>query len=459
MTEIPKEDENEIQILCIPDLIIKKRDGKQLTKKEIEFFIRCVTEGSIQPAQLGAMLMVIYIQELSEVEVTHLTQAMTSSGEILKWPQEWRGSIVDKHSTGGVGDKTSIILAPALAACGCKVPMVSGRGLGFTGGTLDKLESIPGFKTSLTNEEMVESLDEVGCCIVGQTANLVPADKIMYSTRDVTGTADSLSLIAASIISKKAAEQLDALVLDVKTGLGASMKTEHGSQELAHMMVNIGKCLGVKTVAFLTDMNSPLGMAVGNSLEIIECLGALHGEGVPDLIDLVIQLGAQLLMDCGKARDKNEATNRLTEVLNNGSAAEKFCAMMKKQGVDPDLANKLCLKGSDIRELLPRSKFKTELKSQKSGYVQRIDAMTCALVSNKLGAGRDKTDDQINFGVGLEILFSVGQKIKEGDSWIRVHHDEDVLSPVLEQLLVDGLSVDSVPVSNLRASRVIDIIT
>ncbi|KAL3883530.1 hypothetical protein ACJMK2_029786 [Sinanodonta woodiana] len=456
MTAIPKVNENEKKNL---DLIIKKRDGKQLDESEIKLFIQHVIDGSFKDAQLGAMLMAIYMKDLSKVEVSHLTREMASSGEVFKWPQEWRGSIVDKHSTGGVGDKTSIILAPALAACGCKVPMVSGRHLGFTGGTLDKLESIPGFTTSRTSEQIVEALKEVGCCIVGQTANLDPADKIMYPTRDVTGTVDSLSLISASIMSKKMAEQLDALVLDVTTGLGAFMKTENRAKELAHMMVNIGKSLGVKTVAFLTDMNSPLGMAVGNSLEIIECLGALHGEGVPDLIDLVIQLGAQLLMDCGKARDETEATNRLTEVLNNGSAAEKFCAMMKKQGVDPDLANKLCLKGSDIRELLPRSKFKTELKSQKSGYVKRIDAMNCALVSNMLGADRDKTDNQINFGVGLEVLFSVGQQIQEGDSWIRVHHDEEVLTSDVEQLLMDALSVDSSKDPNLRPTRVIEIIS
>ncbi|KAK3585700.1 hypothetical protein CHS0354_020266 [Potamilus streckersoni] len=265
-------------------------------------------------------------------------------------------------------------------------------------------------------------------------------------------------VIETSIISKKAAEQLDALVLDVKTGLGASLKTEHASRELARRMVNVGKSLGVKTVAFLTDMNSPLGMAIGNSLEIIESLGALHGEGFPDLIDLVIQLGAQLLMDCGSARDKNEATSRLAEVLKNGSAAEKFCAMMKRQKVDPTLADMLCSKGSNIRKLLPRSKFKTDLQSYKSGYITRIDAMNCALVSRKLGAGRAKTDDKINFGVGLEVLFSVGQMIVEGDSWIRVHHDEEVLNPVLIQLLMDGFSVDSSPLSDLRASRVIDII-
>lgn len=445
---------------CMPSLIMKKRDGGKLSKAEIDYFIKQVVNGNVQDGQLGAMLMAMFIRNLDNEETTNLTKAMTHSGEVLKWPEEWKGTIVDKHSTGGVGDKVSLVLAPALAACGVKVPMVSGRGLGHTGGTLDKLESIPGFTVSLSHADMLNAMRDVGCCIVGQTSDLVPADKILYATRDVTSTTENIGLITSSIISKKVAESLDALVLDVKIGKGAFLKDEKSARELATRMVRAGNGSGVSTVALLTDMDSPLGNMVGNSLEVAESIQCLHGDGPQDLTDLVIRLGGQLLFKVGKASGLQEAYNMLNDTLHNGKAVAKFAEMMKAQGVMSDVADRLCTKGTDPFEILPIAKYSTELFSPISGYVHDIDAMSCAIVTSKLGAGRTKAGEAVSFGVGMQLETHVGKQIKEGAVWLRIFHDEETIADAYITLLESALTVKPEPVKLAhRGTRVIDVIT
>ncbi|XP_062618277.1 thymidine phosphorylase-like [Saccostrea cucullata] len=443
----------------IPDLLIKKRDGNALTPGEIEYFVREVVSGGVQECQLGAMLMAIYLKGLTDEETVCLTGAMKNSGDVLgPWPAEWDGKVVDKHSTGGVGDKISLILAPALAACGMKVPMVSGRGLGHTGGTLDKLESIEGLSVSATKDKMLQILTNVGCCIVGQTENLVPADKKMYAIRDVTGTVDNIGLISGSIISKKAAEQLNALVLDVKFGVGAMMVDEVKSRELAKKMVEIGNGLGIKTVALMTDMNNPIGNMIGNALEVAESVNCLHGNGPSELEDLVLRLGGQLLFLSGNASSTEEGQKKLKETLNNGEAARKFKEMIIAQGANPEKAEVLCTRGADLWSVLPKAKTVTTLKSKHSGFVFAINSRTCAECSLKLGAGRKASSDKINHSVGLEICVNIGDSIKEGDVWIKVYHDCDVIPDDIMALLGNAIDVQpSQP--DILPTRVKDIIS
>ncbi|NXJ99411.1 TYPH phosphorylase, partial [Corythaixoides concolor] len=375
----------------LPALIRKKRDGERLEEEEIQSFVRSVTEGTAQQGQIGAMLMAIRLRGMDAEETLALTRAMAASGRALAWPLPWQGLLVDKHSTGGVGDKVSLALAPALAACGCKVsggvpgqadggprthpaptcpclqvPMISGRGLGHTGGTLDKLEAIPGFCISQSPEQMRSILERVGCCIVGQSEELVPADRVLYGLRDVTATVDSLPLITgtgghrggtqaragggasaswhspASILSKKAAERLSALVLDVKFGSAALYPTQESARELAHSLVAVGERLGIRTAAVLSRMDEPLGRCVGNSLEVLEALECLGGGGPPDLRELVTALGGLLLWQCGLAAAAEPGRERLGRALDDGSALRTFEAMLGAQGVPPDTAHRLC---------------------------------------------------------------------------------------------------------------------
>ncbi|WAR08898.1 TYPH-like protein [Mya arenaria] len=444
--------------LRIADIIRKKRDGESLSIEEIEFFVEGVVNRSIQDAQLGAMLMAMYIRSLDSEETTYLTRAMTHSGEVLKWPAEWKGRIVDKHSTGGVGDKVSLILAPALAACGMKVPMVSGRGLSHTGGTLDKLEAIPGFTVSQSHANMIKILENVGCCIVGQTSNLVPADKIMYATRDVTSTTENIGLITSSIISKKVAESLDALVLDVKIGKGAFLKNEKDARELAQRMVAAGNGSGVQTVALLTDMNSPIGKKIGNAFEVAESIECLHGNGPNDLTDLVTRLGGQLLYKINAAESMDAAINMIASTLNDGRALAKFRAMIVAQGVQEEIADKLCRKGADVFEVLPKAKYTYEIQCAKSGHIHSIDSMNCAIVTGKLGAGRAKAGEVINFGVGIHLKKHIGDAIEKDEVAMVVHHDEDGIFPEeFAGLLKDAFVIGDHPVTH--ATRVLDVIT
>ncbi|XP_069764130.1 thymidine phosphorylase [Narcine bancroftii] len=344
----------------ISEMIRKKRDKQSLSAEEINYFVQGVTNQSIQDCQIGAMLMAICLQGMTQEEAVNLTQEMKLSGAVLEWPKEWSSVIVDKHSTGGVGDKVSLVLSPALAACGCKVPMISGRGLGHTGGTLDKLESIPGFNINKSPEEIKQILATVGCCIVGQTANLVPADKKLYAIRDVTSTVDCLPLIAGSIISKKGAESLAALILDVKYGEGALYKNISEARELAEYLVYVGNSLGIQTVAAISRMDNPIGKRIGNSLEVIESIECLKGKGPKDLEELVTCLGGHLLHLCGKAGSFKAGEKDIKNALQNGCALGKFQAMLVAQGVTPDLARALCQGEEVLRCAIKQEELKAE---------------------------------------------------------------------------------------------------
>ncbi|NXH13542.1 TYPH phosphorylase, partial [Bucco capensis] len=408
----------------LPSLIRKKRDGERLEKEEIQSFVQEVTEGTAQQGQIGAMLMAIRLRGMDAGETLALTRAMASSGRALAWPAAWHGHLVDKHSTGGVGDKVSLVLAPALAACGCKVPMISGRGLGHTGGTLDKLEAIPGFRVNLSPEEMQSVLEQVGCCIVGQSEELVPADRVLYGLRDVTATVDSLPLITASILSKKAVEQLSALVLDVKFGTAALYPTQESARQLAESLVAVGQLLGIHTSAVLSRMDQPLGRCVGNSLEVLEALECLEGGGPPDLRQLVTTLGGLLLWQCGLAEEAEQGRARLGQALDDGSALCTFEAMLGAQGVPPTTAHCLCTATPPQRQqLLGQANTREELRALQGGWVQQIEALPLAHTLHALGAGRARAGDPINPRVGVELLVTVGQHLREGEPWLRVHHD------------------------------------
>ncbi|XP_068025758.1 thymidine phosphorylase isoform X2 [Melanerpes formicivorus] len=408
----------------LPALIRKKRDGHRLEEAEIQSFVRGITQGTAQQGQIGAMLMAIRLRGMDLRETLALTRAMAASGRTLAWPQAWHGRLADKHSTGGVGDKVSLVLAPALAACGCKVPMISGRGLGHTGGTLDKLEAIPGFRVSLSPEEMQDALERVGCCIVGQSEELCPADRVLYALRDVTATVDSLPLITASILSKKAAEQLSALVLDVKYGGAALCPTRDSARQLAQSLVWVCSELGLQGSAVLTPMSQPLGRRLGHSLEVLEALEALHGAGPPDLRLLVTMLGGLLLWQCGLAGSAEQGQQLLGAALDNGSALATFEAMLGVQGVAPNTAQLLCTGAPAQRwQVLGQASIQEELKALQGGWVQQIEALPLAHVLHRLGAGRERAGDPINHRVGAELLVTAGQRLEAGEAWLRVHHD------------------------------------
>ncbi|XP_015268449.1 PREDICTED: thymidine phosphorylase [Gekko japonicus] len=415
--------------VSVPEIIRKKRDGEKLKEEEIRAFVRGVTKGTLKDGQIGAMLMAIRLQGMGAEETLALTREMAASGRVLEWPEKWRGLLVDKHSTGGVGDKVSLPLAPALAACGCKVPMISGRGLGHTGGTLDKLESVPGFKVSQSPEKMEEILETVGCCIVEQSQELVPADKALYALRDVTATVDSLPLITGSILSKKAAENISALVLDVKFGSAALYPTLESAQELAESLVSVGTQLGISSVAVLSRMDEPVGRRVGHSLEVLEALECLEGGGPADLRELVTTLGGTLLWQCGRVASVPEGAARVAHALDDGSALRTFQAMLQAQGVEAATARALCVGSEDERfQMLGRARTQEELLAPKDGTVQQILALPVAQVLHRLGAGRTREGQAINHHVGAEVLTSVGQPLRKGSPWLRIHHGSPKLS-------------------------------
>lgn len=402
----------------IPDLIIKKRNGHVLTKEEIEFFIKSVCESNnnsvIQESQLGAMLMAIFFKGLNFDESYFITDSMMRSGARFNFKKH-RNLVVDKHSTGGVGDKISLPLAPALAACGLKIPMISGRGLGFTGGTLDKLESIPGFKVSCSKERIESLIDEIGCCIVGQTLELNPADRVLYATRDITGTVDCIPLIAGSIISKKAIEDLDALVLDVKVGRAAFMNSQEQAELLADYMIQISRKLGLKAGVFLTRHDSPLGFAIGNQIEIIETVECLHGNISPDLEELVTSYGGYLLHRIDKCETMKEGAKMVLEKLKNGEALVKFRQMLIGQGVSENIADQLCKRNYEA-VFKKNAMFVSTIRANVSGYVKSIHALELGLLCSKLGAGRVKAGDQIFYEVGMKLLKQVGDKVEKSES-------------------------------------------
>ncbi|XP_069485586.1 thymidine phosphorylase isoform X2 [Ambystoma mexicanum] len=371
----------------------------------------------------GAFLMAVRLRGMEPDETLLLTREMMSSGKILAWPEAWRGLVVDKHSTGGVGDKVSLPLTPALAVCGCKVPMISGRGLGHTGGTLDKLESVPGFNVSQGPEQMLKILEKVGCCIVGQTEELVPADKVLYSMRDITATVDSIPLITSSVMCKKAAESPSALVLDVKYGDAAFYKTLDSARELAQSLVATGNQLGISTAALITEMDCPIGQRIGNSLEVMESLECLKGRGPPDLRELVTWTGGYLLWMCGRAVNAKQGVEMIGRSLDDGSALRRFQAMLEAQGVDSGTAQTLCMGSNDYFKVLRPAKHREELKTQRAGTVEKIHAMPIALLLLEMGAGRSQPGQAINHSVGAELMVTIGQHVAEGTPWIRIHHD------------------------------------
>ena len=372
-----------------------------------------MTDGTLPDYQASALLMAILLRGMSAEETAWLTDAMVHSGVRVDLSGN-PGVKVDKHSTGGVGDKTSLILAPLAAACGVLVPMMSGRGLGHTGGTLDKLEAIPGFRVNLSLEEMKAALVAVGCAMIGQTAQIAPADKKLYALRDVTGTVESIPLISASIMSKKIAEGIDALVLDVKTGSGAFMKTEADSRRLAESLVSIGNASGVRTEAIITAMDAPLGRAVGNALEVIECIEVLKGRGPQDLIDVSVELTARMLVLGGVASDRAGAAQQVRKAIASGAGLERFRRIIERQGGDPRVV--------DDYARLPSAPERHAITAARSGFVTRLDAESVGRASVALGAGRDRVDDPVDPAVGIIIKATVGDAVREGDPILELHY-------------------------------------
>ncbi|MEP6914931.1 MAG: thymidine phosphorylase [Acidobacteriota bacterium] len=395
------------------DLIRHKRDGGALDRAEIQFFVSGVTDGTLPDYQAAALLMAIAIRGMSDDETAMLTDAMVRSGVRVVYP-DLDAVPVDKHSTGGVGDKTSLIIAPIAAACGAYVPMMSGRGLGHTGGTLDKLESIPGFRTSLSLGELRTTVAAIGCAMIGQTSEVAPADRTLYALRDVTGTVESIPLICASIMSKKIAEGIGGLVLDVKTGAGAFMKTPEDSRRLAESLVAIGAASGVRTEALITAMDAPLGRMVGNALEVVESIETLKGRGPADLEALSVTLTARMLMAAGLESTEPAAEARVRAALASGAGLEKFRAIIERQGGDPGVI--------DDYGRLPSAPDRTPVAAPRKGYVAAIHAERVGRAAVALGAGRAALDDVVDAGVGIEVLRPRGAAVSAGDPVLMLHH-------------------------------------
>lgn len=408
------------------DLIMKKRDGEELTKEEINFLIDGFTAGRIPDYQMSALAMAIYFKGMTSAETAELTMAMVRSGDQIDLT-EINGIKVDKHSTGGVGDTTTLVLAPLVASCGAPVAKMSGRGLGHTGGTLDKLESIEGFRIELTKDEFLQNVNEVGVAVVSQTGNLVPADKALYSLRDVTATVESIPLIASSIMSKKLAAGSDGIVLDVKIGSGAFMKTAEQAEQLAREMVNIGKHLNRQTIAVMTDMDQPLGFAVGNALEVREAIDTLRGEGPADLHELCLELGSYLLVIAKVASTPEEGRSMLKENIKNGKALQKLKEMVAAQGGNPEVI--------DHPEMLPQARKTVQYTAKASGYIERIEAIKVGNSAMLLGAGREAKDSIIDLAVGVVLEKKIGERVAAGDTLVTLHvNDESRLNEALELL-------------------------
>jgi pyrimidine-nucleoside phosphorylase len=420
------------------DIIQKKRDGGALNPEEIRFFVQGVTDFSLPDYQAAALLMATFLRGMTGAETAVLTDEMVKSGTRLDL-SDIPGVKVDKHSTGGVGDKASLIIAPLVAACGGVVPMMSGRGLGHTGGTLDKLESIPGFRTNLSIAEMREALLAVGCAMVGQTGQIAPADKTLYALRDVTGTIESLPLISASIMSKKIAEGIDALVLDVKVGRGAFMKTPAAARALAESLVAIGTAAGVNTQAVITRMDWPIGAAVGNANEVIESIELLKGRGRPDLTENSLELSYRMLVVSRVARDRADAVARCRNAIDSGEAVERFRAIIERQGGDPRVI--------DDYGLMPQAPEEHVITAAASGFVTELDAGLIGRATVVLGGGRDRVDDRIDPGVGVIVSAPVGDAVRPGDAILRVRYRHESRLNAALPLLTQAIRVAERPSS------------
>ncbi|NLC54417.1 MAG: pyrimidine-nucleoside phosphorylase [Erysipelothrix sp.] len=409
----------------IIDIIEKKKDGLQLSAKEIEYWINGIMDKSIPDYQTSALLMAIVLKGMTVEETSNLTMSMLNSGNIIDLSSV-KGIVVDKHSTGGVGDKSTLVLGPLAAACGAKVAKMSGRGLGHTGGTLDKLESIPGYNFNLSKENFIKQVNEIGLAIIGQTDQTVPADKTIYALRDVTATVQSLPLVAASVMSKKIASGADTILLDVKYGEGAFMETKKDAELLAKTMIDIGEHLNKNVRAMITDMNQPLGYAIGNALEIKEAIDSLKGHGPKDLEILCYNSAAIMLIQANLYSDMESALKAVQGAVDDGSAIKKFAEMIKAQGGNAEVVNDA--------SLLPQAKHITVIKSEGSGYIEDIMAHQLGVLAMQLGAGRSKAEDDVNPAVGLVLKHKVGESIKKGEPIVDVYHDNELNLEWLEKL-------------------------
>jgi pyrimidine-nucleoside phosphorylase len=420
----------------VVNLIKKKRDGGELSRDEIAFLISGHTRNEIPDYQMSAFLMAVFYQGMSPVETAALTEEMIHSGQVMDL-SDIPGKKVDKHSTGGVGDKTSLILAPLVAAAGVPVPMISGRGLGHSGGTLDKLESIPGFRVNLTLDEYRQVLRKTGLVLIGQTAEIAPADKKLYALRDVTATIESIPLIAGSIMSKKLAEGIDGLILDVKTGSGAFMKTYDHARQLAKTLVGIGQRMGKQIRALITDIDQPLGRAVGNSLEVIECLETLKGQGPPDLTELSVELAAHMVELGERAESVDAARALVLELLRNGRGLEKFRAIIEAQGGDPRVV--------DDYSRLPKAQHTMDVKAERDGFIGRIDAEAVGWASVWLGAGRQRLDSVIDPAVGVVVHRKVGEAVHAGEPLCTIHYNASAELESVQKTLAGAFAISNEP--------------
>ncbi len=420
------------------DLIMKKRDGGILNENEIRFLIDGYVKGEIPDYQISSFLMAVFFRGMSFEESSALTKVMIQSGDVYDLSRV-SGPLIDKHSTGGVGDKVSLILAPLAASCGVKVPMMSGRGLGHTGGTLDKLESIPGYSTQLSEREFIEGLNRIGYCMIGQSEKVVPADRKMYALRDVTATVESIPLITASILSKKFAEGAEGLVFDVKSGSGAFMKSFEDSKALAESLVKTGNQLGKRVVAVISDMNVPLGRKVGNFLEVEESIECLKGNCPDDLYNVTIRLTAWMVVLAGICKNMEDALSLCEEKIGDGSAFKKFVENVEYQHGDVEVVMDP-LKG-------PKARYKRALVSERSGYIEGIDAFKVGLSTVILGAGRSKKEDDVLPGVGVEFFKDVGESINSGEEICLVYADEESKLTEAMEMLKTAISYTDSPVN------------
>ncbi|MDT2849004.1 pyrimidine-nucleoside phosphorylase [Vagococcus carniphilus] len=413
------------------DLIKKKRDGGTLSEAEIKHIIAGYTSGEITDYQMSAFLMSIYFEDMTDEEITCLTMEMSQSGDVIDL-SDIKGVKVDKHSTGGVGDTTTLVLAPLVASVGAAVAKMSGRGLGHTGGTIDKLEAIPGFQVEIPNDDFIRLVNESYVAVTGQSGDLAPADKKIYALRDVTATVDSIPLIASSIMSKKIASGADAIVLDVTTGDGAFMKNIEDAERLAHTMVRIGKLANRQTMAIISDMSQPLGNAIGNANEIKEAIDALKGDGPEDLMEMVYTLGSQMVVLAKKADTLEEARAMLEENVKNGKATDKFKEMIRNQGGDDSVV--------DHPEKLPQAKYVFEVPSKETGVVSKMVADQIGIAAMLLGAGRRTKEEPIDYAVGLYLNKKVGDAVKEGESLVTIYANREDVEDV-KQVLYDNIEI------------------
>lgn len=407
------------------DIIEKKRDGKSLTKEEIEFFVNGYTHEEVPDYQASSLAMAIFFQDMNDEERAALTMSMVNSGEKIDL-SDINGIKVDKHSTGGVGDTTTLVLAPLVAAVGVPVAKMSGRGLAHTGGTIDKLESVKGFNVEISEKDFIKLVNDNQVAVIGQSGNLTPADKKLYALRDVTGTVNSIPLIASSIMSKKIAAGADAIVLDVKTGSGAFMKTLDDAEALAHAMVRIGNNVGRNTMAIISDMSQPLGNAIGNALELKEAIATLKGNGPKDLTELVLTLGSQMVVLAEQATSLDEARQMLIDAIKTGKALNKFKTFLSNQGGDDSIV--------DSPEKLPSAKYQVEFKAKKDGYITEIIANEIGVASMMLGAGRQTKEDVIDLGVGIVLNKKVGEHVEKGENILTIHTNTKEIDDILYKL-------------------------